>query len=171
MLQKRANDGSLERFARPDENPSNLIQLFIVTEKDKGYMMVDDSKHDRIYRFFYDAASKIVYRCRSEPQVLERKHRGKLTGWQVYLETDVTRADNWLESPNRWHFPIMEPRQQEFDYPRYTREQAIDCFMQRHSPKRWNTVEIDAQIYKEIETEYKARALNNKPASNNLLQG
>ncbi len=124
-----------------------------------------------MFRYFHNAASKIVYRCRNEPQVHERKHRGKLTAWQVSLETEITRADNWLESPNQWHFAVMEPRRQEFDYPRYSREQAVDWFLQRHSPDRWDTdaVEIDASTYEAIETEYKAGAMTNKPLANKRL--
>ena len=122
-----------------------------------------------MHRYFHDAASKIVYRSRSEPQVLERKHRGQLTGWLVSLETDVTRADNWLESPSQWHSPVMEPRRQEFDYPRYTRAQAIEWVLQRHSPEHWNTVEIDAPTYEALETQYKAQAMNNRSMPKNPL--
>ena len=116
-----------------------------------------------MYIFFHDPKAKIVYRCLAEPEVIERRHKGKLSSWLVLLGTDVTRADNWLGSPNQWHFPILEQRQQEFDYPRYSREESISWFLQRHSPAQWNTIEIDAPTYAALEADYKAQALNNTP--------
>ena len=114
-----------------------------------------------MYLFFHEPEAKIVYRCRAEPEVIERHHRGKISGWLVRLDTDVTRADNWLESTNQWHFPVLDSRQQEFDYPRYSREQAISWFLQRHSPAQWNTIEIDAPTHEVLASEYKALVLNN----------
>jgi len=95
--------------------------------------------------------------------VIERKYRGRLSGWQVRLETDVTRADNWLESSNQWHFPVLELRQQEFEFPRYSIKESVSWFLRRHSPATWNTVEIDSPTYAVLEAEYKAQASNNTP--------
>jgi hypothetical protein len=116
-----------------------------------------------MYKFFHDPKAKIVFRCRAEPDVVERKSRGKLSGWQVRLDTDITRADNWLESTTQWYFAVRDVLQKEFDYPPYSREQAISWFLQRNSPANWNTVEIDPQTYAVFEAEYKAQALNNTP--------
>jgi len=115
-----------------------------------------------MYKYFHDPSSKTVYRCRSDPQVTELKFRGRLSGWQVSLDTDVTRADNWLASSSQWHFPVLELRQQEFEFPRYSREQAVSWFLQRHSPAQWNTIEIDEPTFDALESEYKAQALKNK---------
>lgn len=114
-----------------------------------------------MYSFFHDPKARIVYRCRTEPEVTERRYRGKISGWSVRLDIDVTRADNWLEAPNQWHFPTRDPREQPFDYPRYSREQAVSFFRQRHSPSQWDTIEIDEPTYKVLAAEYEALALKN----------
>jgi hypothetical protein len=83
---------------------------------------------------------------------------------QVFTISEMrTRADNWLKSSTQWHYPVMDPRRQEFDCQRYSRDQAISSFLQRHSPAQWNTVEIDAPTFDALESEYKALALNNTP--------
>lgn len=118
-----------------------------------------------MYCFFHAPEEQILYRCRSAPEVSERRSRGKLIGWRVSLNVEVTRADNWPVSANKWHFEVLNIREQEFDYPRYTSEQAVSWFLVRNSPANWKTVEVDAETYAALEEKYSAIALQNRPAN------
>lgn len=117
-----------------------------------------------MYRFFHDLESNAVYSCRAEPDVIQRMHRGKLIGWQIRLVIDITRADNWLDSSNHWHFPAADHRVQEFDHP-YSREQAVSWFLLRHSPEAIypNAVQIDEATFRVLSTEYDDAARSNGP--------
>ena len=118
-----------------------------------------------MYKFYHDPKSRMVFHCKDEPDAISRTHRGKLIGWQVRLEINITRADNWFDSPNHWHFPIQDPNVQDFDHP-YTREQAISSFHLRHSPKAIfpDAVEVSESEYKRLEAEYDQMAHNNRPS-------
>lgn len=117
-----------------------------------------------MYKFFHDFESNAVYRCRAKPDVVERTHRGRLIGWQVRLVIDITRADNWLDSSNHWHFPNADHRTQEFDHP-YSRDQAVSWFLLRHSPEAIypNAVEIDEARFEALAAKYGETAHKNKP--------
>jgi hypothetical protein len=118
-----------------------------------------------MYCFFHAPEEKAIYRCLSAPEVTERREGRKLTGWRISLNVEVTRADNWRSSPSQWHFKVIDIREQEFDYPRYTLEQAVSWFLLRNSPANWKTVEVDAEAYAALEAEYRAIASQNKPAN------
>ena len=118
-----------------------------------------------MYCFFHAPEKKTLYRCPSAPEVTERRSRGKLIGWRVSLNVDVTRADNWLDSTNKWHFKVIDIREHDFDCNRYSAEQAVSWFLVRNSPANWKTVEVDAETYAALEAEYSAIASQNRPAS------
>lgn len=117
-----------------------------------------------MYSYFHNPSTRTVYRCRTEPDVVEIVHRRKLVGWRIKREIEITRADNWLEASGQWHFPVLDLPVQEFEYPRYTRELAVSYFLSRNSAAKHGAEEIDAAIYASLESEYQSRALNTRPA-------
>jgi hypothetical protein len=117
-----------------------------------------------MYCFFHAPEKRIVYRCRSAPEVTELRDRRKLIGCRISRNVVVTRADNWPVSANKWHLKVLDIREQEFDYPRYTSEQAVSWFLVRNSPANWKTVEVVVETYVALEAEYSAIAAQNRPA-------
>lgn len=117
-----------------------------------------------MYKFFHDLESNAVYRCRAEPDVIERTQRGGLIGWQVSLVIYITRADNWLDFSNHWYFPNADHRAQEFDH-RYSREQAVSWFLRRHTPEAIypNAIQIDEKTFETLAAEYDETARKNIP--------
>lgn len=116
-----------------------------------------------MYSYCHNPSTRTLYRCRTEPDVVEIVHRRKLVGWRIKLEIAITRADNWLEASGQWHFPVLHLPVQEFEYPRYTQELAVFYFLSRNSPTKHGAEEIDAAIYASLESEYQSCALNNRP--------
>lgn len=112
------------------------------------------------FRYFHDSHNKRVYRMPSAPEVVERKdRRGKRTGWVVWAEIDVTRADNVMSSRTRqWTYPTTEVPRQEFSSAD-TRAFAVEYFFKHHTPQG---EKIDEETYERLRQEYEAEALNRK---------
>lgn len=108
-----------------------------------------------MFKYFHDPAAEVVYRQPVCPKLIKRSHNGKLTGWHLSLNIDITRADNWIESSGQWHYPVIDIQTQEFDKP-YSQEDAISFFLMRHSIEAIyeNIFQIDEANYATLAAKY-----------------
>lgn len=117
-------------------------------------------KLDMTLCYFHNPAQRIVYRCKSEPDVIENTVRGKVVGWHVALSVDVTRADNWFEKNGQWHYKVTEIRTQDFMKPMHKAEQVTSFFKLRNWPENWGAIAIDEITYHVLQAEYETTARN-----------
>lgn len=105
--------------------------------------------------YLHDEAKRTVYRFPSQPTVSEQKHRGKLAGWKVWMQVDITRADNHLQANGRWEHATFEIPDQHFEASRYSREEAIRWFLTNHEPEGKSIAEDE---YSRLKAAYEAQA-------------
>jgi hypothetical protein len=108
------------------------------------------------YKYIHNSQEKQVFRMPSVPNVDRAEKSGKLIGWDVRMEIDVTRADNILNG-SQWKYPIKNFPKQHFDN-RYTEQQVISHFLNRNTPAG---IEIKKEEYIAIKEAYEIDAKSN----------
>lgn len=118
------------------------------------------------FKYFHNAASKILYKHPDQPEILERSHRGKIIGWRLQTHIEIIRADNWLKENGQWFHATSDAPFEEIDSSRYSINLAKLFFWQRHSPTRLGAVEISKDEFDKLDAEY-----NKAPSKQNRLKG
>lgn len=109
------------------------------------------------YKYTHDTTLRTVSRFPSEPKFRERNIGGKLTGWIVSMDVDITRAGNRLIG-SQWEQSTSYCVSQDFFANQYSRDQMISYFYRKHTPKGEEiTEEIYLALKKEYDDEAKAR--------------
>ena len=106
------------------------------------------------YRYFHDAAKKILYRAPVAPNSHAirkgQKPLGKLTDWYCSMEIDIVRADNRLEN-HRWKYNRFELPHHHYPANTYSEQEARHYFMLNFMP---NGDEISEAEYLRLAAQY-----------------
>ncbi len=114
-----------------------------------------------MYRYFHNARDRSVHRYNCDVRVEPNRgpRGGRSIGWYVSTTEDIARADNVLTG-NRWRYNTSQIYSRSFE-PKYSKDEAIEYFLQHvlhHGP---HVREIDAAEYERLRQEYEAAALKN----------
>jgi hypothetical protein len=106
------------------------------------------------YAYIHSQDERRVFKVPLQPQVTGDNKRG----FTLSMSFSDIRAENRMLPTGQWEFAVRPYVSQSFD-PRYTKEEAIDWFMNRHRPKGRAISEQEFALY---EAEYQQRAEQNK---------
>ena len=109
------------------------------------------------YSYLHNQEERRVHKV---PKVPDVSGTAK-SGFRITMSySDIRASNKLLPTTRQWEHAVQPFVDQFFDHPSHTREQAIDYFMRRHSPKKG--VAISEDEYRRLEALYESEAKRNR---------
>ena len=105
--------------------------------------------------YFHDPSIPQVAHVPDKLEVYERDQH-----WNIRVEVEITRADNWLTDEHRWAKPTTAIPRDSYYKPNYSLEDAKGYFHTNNLSGFGS--EISEKEYRELKAEYERRARSNK---------